>query len=134
MYNHWCYTIIIIMSCYQHGYPWPFLATSPYCSSLLAGLQGYILYPHRAAVCRFELVALLSLGHVEGSTGVHYLWDDSWLYFTWFTAIKQLKLITGIVVLPIRKSIYPIQNICHQRRLPPIIDLENPHFLGLQME
>ena len=38
--------IIIIMSCRQHGYPWPSLATSPYPSSLLAGLQGYIPYPH----------------------------------------------------------------------------------------
>ena len=34
---------IIIMSCRQHGYPWPSLATSPYHSSPLAGLQGYII-------------------------------------------------------------------------------------------
>ena len=33
------FIIIIIMSCYRHGYPWPFLATSPYCSSLPAGSQ-----------------------------------------------------------------------------------------------
>ncbi len=32
------------MSCHEHGYPWPSLATSPYHSSLLAGLQGYIPY------------------------------------------------------------------------------------------
>ena len=51
-------TFIIIFSCHQHGYPWPSLATSPYPSSLLAGTQGYIPYPHRAAVCRFELVAI----------------------------------------------------------------------------
>ena len=38
-------TLNHIMSC---GYPWPSLATSPYRSSLLAGPQGYIPYPHRA--------------------------------------------------------------------------------------
>ena len=59
---------------HQHGYPWPFLTTSPYHSSLSAAPQGYTPYPHRAAVCRFELVTLLSLGHVKGSTGVHHLW------------------------------------------------------------
>ena len=62
-----------MMSCRQHGYPRPSLATSPYYSSLLAGLQGYIPYPHRAAVCMFELVALLLLGHMWGSIGVHHL-------------------------------------------------------------
>ena len=34
--------IIIIMRYCQHGYPWPSLATSPYRSSPLAGLKGYI--------------------------------------------------------------------------------------------
>ena len=48
------------------GYPWPSLATSPYHSSLLAGLLGYIPYPHIAAVCMFELVVLLLLGHMRG--------------------------------------------------------------------
>ena len=48
--------IIIIMSCREHGYPWPSLATSPYHSSPLAGLQGYIPYPQIAAVCIFELL------------------------------------------------------------------------------
>ena len=52
--------IIIIMSCRQHGYPSPSLATSPYHSSPLAGLQGYILCPHIFAVCKFELVVLLA--------------------------------------------------------------------------
>ena len=33
---------------------------------LLAGPQGYIPYPHRAAVCRFKLVTLLLLSHVRG--------------------------------------------------------------------
>ena len=58
--------IIILMSCRQHGYPWPSLATSPYYSSPLAGLQGYILCPHIAAVCKFELVVLLLFGHMWG--------------------------------------------------------------------
>ena len=51
--------IIIIMSCRKHGYPWPSLATSPYGSSPLAGLQDYFPYPHIAAVCMFEVVVLL---------------------------------------------------------------------------
>ena len=62
--------IIIIRSCRQHWYPWPSLATSPYRSSPLAGLQGYIPYPHRAAVCMFELAVLLLLSHMWGSIGV----------------------------------------------------------------
>ena len=66
--------IIIIMSCGQYGYPWPFLSTSPYHSSLLAGLQRYIPYHHIAAVCMFELVVLLLIGHMWGSTGVPHLW------------------------------------------------------------
>ena len=40
----------------------------------LAGLQGYILYPHIAAECMFELVVLLLPGHMWGSIGVHHLW------------------------------------------------------------
>ena len=59
-------SVIIIMSCRQHGYPWPSLATSPYHSSPPAGLQGYILCLHIAAVCKFELVVLLLLGHMWG--------------------------------------------------------------------
>ena len=66
------YIIIIIMSCRQHGYPWPSLATSSYYSSPLAGPQGYILCPHIAAVCMFELVVLLLLGHMWGSIGVGF--------------------------------------------------------------
>ena len=71
--KRWDKIIIIIMSCRQHGYPWPSLATS-YHSSPLAGLLGYIPYPHTAAVCMFELVVLLLLGHMRGSIGVHYWW------------------------------------------------------------
>ena len=58
--------IIIIMSCRKHGYPWPSLATSPNHSPPLVGLQGYIPYPHIAAVCMFDLVVLLLLGHMWG--------------------------------------------------------------------
>ena len=61
--------IIIIMSRYQHGYPWPF-TTPPYRPLLPAGPQGYIPY----AVCRFELVILPLLVHMKGFTGVHHLW------------------------------------------------------------
>ena len=42
--------IVIILSCHQHGYPKTSLATPHYLSSLLAAPQGYITYPHRAAV------------------------------------------------------------------------------------
>ena len=38
-----------------------------------AGLQGYIPYPHRAAVCRFELVDLLFFCHMTESIGEHHL-------------------------------------------------------------
>ena len=38
------------------------LVPSPYRSSPLAGLQGYIPYPHIAAVCMFQLVVLLLPG------------------------------------------------------------------------
>ena len=72
--RHSSQIIIIIMSCRQHGYPWPSLATSPYHSSLLVGLQGNIPSPHIAAVCMFELVVLLLLGHMRGSIGVHHWW------------------------------------------------------------
>ena len=66
--------VIIIMSCRQHGYAWPSLTTSSYHSSPLAGPQAYIPYPHIAAVCMFELVVLLLLGHMQGSIGVRHLW------------------------------------------------------------
>ena len=60
------YIIVIIMSRRWHGYPWPSLATSPYRSSPLVGLQGHIPYPHIAAECMFELVVLLLPGHMWG--------------------------------------------------------------------
>ena len=61
------------MSCRQHRYLRPSLDTSPYRSLPLAGLQGYIPYPHVAAVCMFELVILLLLGHMWGSIEVYNL-------------------------------------------------------------
>ena len=75
--------IIIIMSRYQHRYPWPSLTTPPYSLSLRAGLQGYIPYRQRAAVCRFELVVLPLLVHVKWSTGVHPYFPSSVLR-AWF--------------------------------------------------
>ena len=51
--------IYMCVSCRLQGYPWPSLATSPYNSLPLAGLQGYIPYPHIAAVCMLELVVKL---------------------------------------------------------------------------
>ena len=55
-----------MMSCRQHGYLLPSLATSPYHSSPPAGVLGYIPCPHIGAVCKFGLVVLLLLGHMWG--------------------------------------------------------------------
>ena len=52
-FRHRNYNIIIIMSRCPHGSPWPSLAIRLYCPSLLGGLQGYILYQHRAVVYKF---------------------------------------------------------------------------------
>ena len=65
------------MSCSQHGYPWASFATPPYRSLLPAGPQGYIPYLRRAAVCRFELVAPILLGHMRWSIREHHLWVRS---------------------------------------------------------
>ena len=46
-------TFIIIMSRGQHGYPWPSPTIRLYRPSLLVGLQGYIMYQHKAVVYRF---------------------------------------------------------------------------------
>ena len=61
------------MSCRQHRYPLPYLATSPYRSSPLADLQGYIPYPHIAAAFMFELVVQHFLRHMWGYIGVRHL-------------------------------------------------------------
>ena len=74
--------IIIIMLLHQHGYPRSFLATV-LCRPLLpVGLQGFIPYRHRAAVCRFKLVVQNLFDHMKGSTGLHHLfslarWESS---------------------------------------------------------
>ena len=70
-HHHVVPKFIIIMSYRNHRYPWPSLATSPYRSSPLARLQGYIPYPHIAAECMFELVVLLLPGHLWESTYGH---------------------------------------------------------------
>ena len=44
--------IMMMMLYYKHGFPWPSLATHLYRPSLPGGLQGYILYRHRAVVYR----------------------------------------------------------------------------------
>ena len=54
--------------------PDPLSPLLPIVPSPPAGLQSYIPYPHIAAVCMFELVVLLLLGHMRGSIGVHHLW------------------------------------------------------------
>ena len=48
----WNY-FIIITSRQQHRYPWSSLATPPCRPLLPAGLQDYIPYRHKAAICRF---------------------------------------------------------------------------------
>ena len=80
--------IIIIMSCHRHGYPWPSLATSPNRSSPLAGLLGYIPYPHIAAGCMFELVVLLLSGHRNTS-----LMSSSLLLQQWPACLKFNRII-----------------------------------------
>ena len=87
--------IIIIMLRYQHRYSWPSLATPPYHLFLSADPQGYILYRHRAAVCRFKLDVLSLLVRVKGSTGVHHLWArpyfSSSILHVWFVLYSIQK-------------------------------------------
>ena len=85
-WNHWLCAIkwiieiiiIIVNSRCQHGSPWPSSATRLYRPSLPVGLQGYILYWHRAVVYRFSLVVQPLLVHVKGSTWVSRLWVRSY--------------------------------------------------------
>ena len=69
--------IIIIMWCCQPVSSWPSLATRPFRPSLTGGLQGYILYRHRAVVYSFLRVVLPLLVHVKGSTGVRPYFSSS---------------------------------------------------------
>ena len=68
--------------------PNPLPTTFLYRLQLPAGLQGYILYRHRAVVCKLELVVLPLLVHVKGSTGVCRLWVrpyfSSCVPYVWF--------------------------------------------------
>ena len=89
--------IIIIMSCHQNGYPWPSLATPPYRSSLPAVPQGYNPYPHRAAVYRSELVALLLLGHVKGVHRSTSLMSSSLLLQQCAASLVRLTLIVFVM-------------------------------------
>ena len=60
--------IIIIISHRQRGSPWTSPSTLLYRPLLPIGLQGYILYLHRAVTCSFKLVVLPLLVHVKRFT------------------------------------------------------------------
>ena len=68
-----CVCVCVCVNIYHYHHVVPPARISPTLSchfslsSPLAGLQGYILCPHIAAVCKFELVVLLLLGHMWGS-------------------------------------------------------------------
>ena len=76
---------------------------SPYQSSPPAGLQGYILCLHIAAVCKFELVVLFLHGHMWGSLGVHHFTPA--LCRHWMYSPKLLFYIflckTSLIVVPL---------------------------------
>ena len=74
-----------------------FLTTPLYRSSLPAGPQGYIPYPHRAAVCRCELVALTLLGHVKGFIRVHHLWARPYFSSSVLHVLVRLTLIVFVM-------------------------------------
>ena len=74
-HNFYHYIYIYISSCRVISTDIPdILSPLPYRPLLPAGLQDYIPYRHRAAICMFELVILPLYVHVKGSTGVHHLW------------------------------------------------------------
>ena len=87
--------IIIILSCWKHGYRWHSLTTPPYHQRLLVGPRGYIPHPHRGAVYSFELVAQLLLGHAKGSIGEHQLWArrcfSSSVLHVWFIQLESFR-------------------------------------------
>ena len=80
VFYSWLGSSWIDVYCFQNHHYHHLVVTSSYHSLLSAGPQGYVPYPHRAAVCRFELVALLLLGHVKGSIGVHHLWARPYFF------------------------------------------------------
>ena len=74
--------------------PDPLSPFVPIVKSPPAGLQGYIPYPHIAAVCMYELVVLLLHGHMWGSIGVHrkrsyisYIVRKSYYYYHYYFRI-----------------------------------------------
>ena len=76
-------TIIVVTSCHQHGCSGPSFATPLYRPSLPVGIQGYILYQHRAVVCRSYMAVLPLLVHVKRSTGLHLYFSSS-VSHVWF--------------------------------------------------
>ena len=84
---------IIIMSCFHHRYPWPFLATPFYRLLVPASLHGYILYWHRVVVyiywspcfcCIYMLLLYIYVGHLAFARpceGVH--WSTSLMIIQW---------------------------------------------------
>ena len=62
----------------------------------IVGPQGYIPYPHRAAVRRFELFVLLLLGHKRGSIGEHHM-SSSLLLQQCPACLVRLTLIVFVV-------------------------------------
>ena len=69
----------------------------PYPPLFPAGLQKYILYQHRAAVCRLELVVRPFLVQVKGSTGVHPLMTSSLLLQQCPACLVRLILIVFVM-------------------------------------
>ena len=86
------------MSCRQHGYPWSSLATSPYRSSPLASLQGYIPYPHIGAAWMRSYRANISnplhrlfyWPPFEASSVTFFLWEI-WALFLFTNSSAQAK-------------------------------------------
>ena len=61
--------------------------------TLLAGLQGYIPYPHIAAECMFEVAVLTLPFHMWESTGVHHLWARP--YFSSSVCLTWIVFVMG---------------------------------------
>ena len=73
--------IIIVMSRHQLRSPRPSPATVLYRPSLPAGPPGYILYRHKAFVCRFQLIVLPLLVHELVPTSPTCLARLTWIIF-----------------------------------------------------
>ena len=71
---------------------WISLTITRHFSLSFIGLQGYIPYPHIAAVCMFELVVLLLPGHMWGSIGVHHLWARPCFSSSLLHAFKESRI------------------------------------------